>query len=240
MGEQVVTVKCRLEITKGEPVRYISHLDYARTVERALRRAKLPVAYSEGFNPHMKMAFASALPVGVTSEAEYLDIEFADELSVETVQKKLGEQLPTGIALKRIQEITTRHKALMAVVNLAVFRVEVPLKGGEIGRDAAEAAVARFNAATTVPYIKISPKGKREIDVKNYIAAAAEIGGAGDKASLRLTIKITPTGSVKPGEVLEVLVSAFGFPADPAEALICRTALFAGDGAARISPIDIK
>lgn len=236
-----MTVKCRLEITKGEPVRYISHLDYARAVERALRRAKLPVAYSEGFNPHMKMAFASALPVGVVSEAEYLDIEFAgEELAAETVAKALAGQLPPGIALKRARLITPRHVALMAVVRLAVFRVDVPLRGGEAARDAAADAVARFNAAEAVPYVKVNPKGKREIDVKNFIAEAAELSGEGGQASLRLAVRITPTGSIKPAEVLEVLVDAFGFPANPAAALICRTGLFAGEGAAPISPIEIN
>ena len=66
--------KVRMEITKEEEVCFISHLDYARAMERAIRRAKLPAAYSEGFNPHMKLAFASALSVGVTSDAEYADI----------------------------------------------------------------------------------------------------------------------------------------------------------------------
>ena len=66
--------KLRLEITKGEEIRYISHLDYASAIERAIIRAKLPAAYSEGFNPHMKLSFASALAVGVTSQAEYMEI----------------------------------------------------------------------------------------------------------------------------------------------------------------------
>ena len=60
--------KYRAEITKGEEVRYISHLDYAGVIQRAICRAHLPAAYSEGFNPHMKMAFASALAMGVTSD----------------------------------------------------------------------------------------------------------------------------------------------------------------------------
>ena len=80
-----MTAKFRLQVTKGEEIRHISHLDYSKAVERALRRAKLPVAYSEGFNPHMKMAFASALSVGVASEAEYFDVEMAADLDAAAV-----------------------------------------------------------------------------------------------------------------------------------------------------------
>ena len=72
--------KYRAEITKGEEIRYISHLDYAGIIERAICRAHLPAAYSEGFNPHMKLAFASALAVGVTSDAEYMDFELTKPL----------------------------------------------------------------------------------------------------------------------------------------------------------------
>ena len=70
-------MKLRALLTKGEEIRFISHLDYAALIERAIRRAKLPVAYSEGFNPHMKFSFASALAVGVTSEAEVMDVELS-------------------------------------------------------------------------------------------------------------------------------------------------------------------
>ena len=73
-----VAVYCRARVTKDEPLRYISHLDYASLMQRAVRRAKIPAAYSEGFNPHMKLSFASALSVGVTSDAEYMDLELRD------------------------------------------------------------------------------------------------------------------------------------------------------------------
>ena len=67
-----------LHFTKGEAIRYISHLDYADMIQRAICRAKLPAAYSEGFNPHLKIAFASALAVRVTSEAEYMDFDLTE------------------------------------------------------------------------------------------------------------------------------------------------------------------
>lgn len=226
--------KFRLEITKGEAIRYISHLDYSRSMERALRRAKLPVAYSEGFNPHMKMAFASALSLGVTSEAEYMDVELTEAMADESVATALAAQLPPGIAVKKVRRISDRHASLMAVVNLATYRLT--LTGVDLS--VAEASLASFWEAAQVVYVKESPKGRREIDVKQYVTEAA-VTPLAEGVALDLTIKITPTGSVKPVEVLTALTRDFALPVDPAAALINRTGLFVTDGKLRRAPIDL-
>ena len=75
-------IKLRVEISKDEEIRYISHLDYAGAIEKALKRAEIPVAYSEGFNPHMKLAFASALAVGLTSATEYMEVELKEQIDI--------------------------------------------------------------------------------------------------------------------------------------------------------------
>lgn len=71
-------MKLRMQITKDKDIRFISHLEYVRTIGRAIRRAKLPAAYSEGFNPHLKFSLASALGVGVVSYTEFVEIELAE------------------------------------------------------------------------------------------------------------------------------------------------------------------
>lgn len=72
-------MKLRLQITKEPGIRFISHLEYQRSIEKALRRAGTPVAYSEGFNPHMRFSLASALSVGVTSSCEFVEIKLQEE-----------------------------------------------------------------------------------------------------------------------------------------------------------------
>ena len=221
--------KIRLQITKGETVRYISHLDYSRTIERALRRAKLPVAYSEGFNPHMKMSLASALALGVTSDAEYMDLELSREMPLEAFKTALSGQLPRGIELKEAKYLAPQTPALMKVVNLGSYMIKAPLTSSD--NDRAAAAVDEFNAAQSVLYIKESPKGKKEIDIKKLIASNLDlVSWDGISAQLTMAIHITPTGSVKPGEVLSVLVSQFGLPVDKEAAVIHRTGLFINDG----------
>ena len=227
--------KIRLKITKGEAVRYLAHLDFARAIERSIRRAKLPVAYSEGFNPHMKMAFASALGLGVTSDAEYMDIELSRDMDVQQFQQLLKGQLPEGIGLLIARDILQQSPALMKVINLATYLVRAPLVDTDFGRTSA--AVEAFNSAKEVIYIKEMPKGRRQINVKTYMADAVEVvSWDGIVLQLRFAIHITPTGSVKPGEVLAALVNEFQLPVRAASAVLHRTGLFVA-GAERQEPI---
>lgn len=231
--------KLRLQITKGNEIRYVSHLDFAGTIERAIRRAKLPAAYSEGFNPHMKLAFASALAVGVTSAAEYLDIELTEKIDIARAEARLKPQLPAGVELKTAKYMEQHSKALMAIVNLATYEIVVPL-AHDTPWDTVEISLQKFNSEVEVIYIKQSPKGRREIDIKEYLFAPIVVRKEGDQALvISLSIKITPSGSVKPAEVLASLTDSFGLPVDKDSALINRTGLFVADGRVRLSPVEL-
>lgn len=227
--------KYRAELTKGEEIRYISHLDYAGLIEKAIRRAKLPAAYSEGFNPHMKIAFASALAVGVTSDAEYMDFELTKQLCQPEVFDKLKRNLPSGVKVLKIKSIREfknrkKHKALMAEVDLAEYDIIAPLMGEW---DAAVQAVAALNGAETAMFHRVTPKKTRDIDVKQYLAKPVKIAMQGDKLKISMDIIITPTGSIKPQEILELMVTEYKLPTDVMESLIKRTAL-KGSGKALI------
>lgn len=215
----------RGKVTKGEAIRYISHLDYADMIQRAICRTKLPAAYSEGFNPHLKIAFASALAVGVTSEAEYMDFALKEPLSEAEVSARLSAQLPTGVTLSRLRRLTGRHQALMAAVDQADYEITLPdcCEEGAVRR-----TVQAFNDAETCLFRRSSPKKTREIEVKQYVKGDVTVAWAGGTARLTMAIRITPTGSVKPGEVLSVLCAAFDLPGDAAMAAIHRRALWSG------------
>ncbi len=216
----------RAEIRKGEELRYLSHLDYAAVFERAILRAKLPAAYSEGFNPHMKLAFASALAVGVTSDAEYMDFELTKPLCQPEVFDRLRAQLPKGAELIRLQELKGKHTALMAAADLAKYEISVPYRGEAAD---AEQAVGRFNRAAEAVCLRVTPKKRREIEIKQYMAKPVEAVPEQGGLKLLMEIRITPTGSVKPGEVLALLQERFGLQVDGRQARIHRTAL-SGNG----------
>ena len=216
--------KYRAEVTKGAGLRFISHLDYAALFQRAICRAKLPAAYSEGFNPHMKMSFASALPLGVRSESEYMDFELKEPLQGIEVYKKLGTQLPPEVKIKRIAMIHGKHKALMAEMDMAEYEVILPYSGTA---DDVHDAISRFKHAGEALFHRVTPKKTRDIDAKKYVRNI-EYHIEGDRLLLNLAIASGSTGSIKPGEVLNVLNEQFSLYIEPYQADICRTAIKSG------------
>ena len=194
-------MKLRMQITKDKDIRFISHLEYVRTIGRAIRRAKLPAAYSEGFNPHLKFSLASALGVGVVSYTEFVEIELAEPMEVEKAARALDAALPRGIRVLAADAVDTHHAALMSQAAGADYRVTLPFTQ-DIGE-----AVAAFNAATELHYAKAAPKKKakvKDIDVKFYIPHI-EVVREGENTIFTFTCKITPTGSMKAVDLLNVL-----------------------------------
>lgn len=123
--------RLRITFSKGDSARYISHLDVARAWERALRRAGMPVAYSQGFHPHPKIVFAAALALGYTASAEMLDVVFARPMPPRQVIRGLRPQLPAGLEVVEVAPIYLRAPALPALLQGAdyesVIESDLPL-----------------------------------------------------------------------------------------------------------------
>lgn len=217
-------IKIRVEISKGEEIRYISHLDYAGAIEKALKRANIPVAYSEGFNPHMKMSFASALAVGLTSATEYMEVELKEKVIIEDFVNEFKKQLPSGINVIRAKYLTKKEKALMAIVDLATYNVVAPLLCDKIE---ATTAIDKFNKAKVINYLKVTPKSTKEIEIKQFIKGDISFVVNDNVANINMAIKITPTGSVKPTDVLSAIQEQFALNISYDDALIHRTGLYA-------------
>lgn len=225
-------MKLRMQITKNKDIRFISHLEYVRTIERAIRRAKLPAAYSEGFNPHMKFSLASALGVGVVSYTEFVEIELSEPMEVELAAERLSKALPRGIRIIAADAVESNHPALMAQAGGASYRVTLPYAG-----DLTD-AVDKFNAANTLLFKKAAPKRKekfKEIDVKEYIPTISAICADG-KAVLNFDCKITPVGSMKAVDLLNALNEAYGVQLPVEQADIERLALYREGGKPMLEP----
>jgi radical SAM-linked protein len=228
--------KIRFEISKGEEIRYISHLDYAGAVEKAIRRAKLPVAYSEGFNPHMKLAFASALSVGVTSAAEYMDIEFTEDMDEKQLMEALSPKMPSGIKINKAARLTGTVPALMAVVNWSEYTISVPCQSQEEQRQLLR-GVESFNQAEVIWYVKESPKGKKEINIKEFVPCPIVAKLSGEMVEMAAGIRITPAGSAKPVQVLSAIMKNSGLNMEEGLARICRTGLFIIQDEQKMTPM---
>ena len=220
----------RARVTKDAAVRFVSHLEYADVFVKAFDRAKLPMAYSSGFNPHMKLAFGSALAVGVSSEAEYMDFALKKPLAQPEVFDRLSAQLPPGVRVLALRPVRGKHVALMAQADAADYRVRVPLLGDPTAAaQAARQALAAFRAAPEVFVTRVTPKKTRRKEIKQYLKGPLTVSLADGVLTLSLTTRIfKEAGSVKPGEILAVLVESFGLPVRVAEADIHRTALTGG------------
>lgn len=123
-------IKLRLKFKRGDDLRFLSHLDQQRMFQRALRRAKLPVAFSQGFNPHPILSFANAMSVGMTSESEYCDVgidlpEDHQALSSELVER-LNSVMPRGIEILEAEILPKDAKSLTRMVTGADYDLFCP------------------------------------------------------------------------------------------------------------------
>lgn len=195
-------MKLRLQITKDPEIRFVSHLDYLRAIERSLRRSELPVAYSEGFNPHIKFSLASALGVGIVSYAEFVEVEMAEPIEPEQAVLALRSSLPRGIRILAADAVANNENALMAKAALFDYRVTLQNIDNYLNEK-----INNFNNSQTLPFKKSAPKrreGFKEVDVKRYVDKVnCEI--MNNKVILTFSIKNFSEGSFKAMDVLKVL-----------------------------------
>jgi radical SAM-linked protein len=118
-------MRLRVTFSKNGCLTYTSHLDLARVWERSLRRAQVPLVYSQGFNPRPKLQLAAALPLGHTAGAELLDIWLEKRVSVENLARDLVRVLPDGLAVSDVRPVVLKEPALPVQVVSAEYRVDV-------------------------------------------------------------------------------------------------------------------
>lgn len=198
-----------LQYSKEEEARFLSHLDLMTAMERAFRRAQLPLAFSEGFNPHPRISYASALAVGVTSEGEYLDLELEEDLAADEVWKRLQNFLPQGLKVLAVVPVTKRKESLMAIINMARYYVENPLLQAIRQQDVEKMINDALSLAEWV-VVRQGKKGVREVDIRPGVYRLQ--GRIEKKLILEMDVQTGSSGNVKPEEVLEILQRVSSFP----------------------------
>jgi radical SAM-linked protein len=114
-----------LVFSRGKALRFLSHLDMMRLWERVLRRSGLDLRYSQGYHPHPRLSLALPLAVGMTGDAEWLEIELSTELSGETICRRVAAQLPEGIRLCWVGEAPWKARPLAAQLRGGIYEVEI-------------------------------------------------------------------------------------------------------------------
>lgn len=193
--------KLRLRYAKRGRLRFSSHRDFQRALERALRRADIPMAYSAGFSPHPKVSYANSAATGVASEAEYVEIGVAIACDPAAVRAALDEALPPGLDVVEVVEARTPDFANR--LEASIWRVELP----GVLQATADDATRRFLAEDEVNVERLTKNGVRVFDARSAVLrvdSAAPSEADPDCAILTLVVR-HGTPSVRPDDVLSAL-----------------------------------
>lgn len=160
-----------IKYTKGADIKFISHLDLMRTIQRVIRRSDLPMKYSKGFNPHMALSIAQPLSVGVYSDGEYMDLVLAEELSENEVIDRLNDKTAQGIRFieaRKVREALEGEKKLpqaMALLDGARCTIKMPLSSEDGVIEKLEEILTQESWIT----MKKSKKGMKEADIRPLV-----------------------------------------------------------------------
>lgn len=219
-------MKIRLRYSRHGRIRFISHRDTARLFERAFRRLRLPLTYSEGFSPRPKISFGLALTVGHESEAEYLDIDLVTAIDVEVLPSQLNDVLPDGLVVAAAAPLEPGATSLQQVITCCRWTIEV--LGGSI--EAVNAAVSGLLAAAECPVERERKAKTTVVDVRPAILEIEVMGPTDDGVQLAVVLA-TESLSIRPSEFVRILGSDFR------EGRVCRTHQWTNAGGERIEPI---
>jgi len=212
-------IVCRF--AKGEAAKYISHLDLMRALERGMRRARLPLAYSEGFNPRPRVSYASAMSVGHTSGAELLALGLTQPMDPTEVMQALNASLPEGLQiLQAWASPPHKPKTTLGDIDTAEYVVSVhgPLESLDL-----EQRVAEFAAQDRIWIRRVRDKSAKDLDLRPLVKAVKLARLDGNEAELHLTLRTGSAGGARPEEVL----AALGVDGREFKAHIYRSALYA-------------
>lgn len=185
----------RLTFSKSDRAVYISHLDLMRTMQRAFKRAKLPIWYTKGFNPHAYIMFPLALSLGVMSDVEVMDVALTEKIPNEEVVARLNSALPEGIRILKVSEPVNEHKRIKKAEYEIYFKCEQDILDD----------FNSFISQDKIEIKKITKKKKEKIiDIKQNLEVS-EIQNNGDGLLIKVLLPAGCDNNINPG----VLTDAF-------------------------------
>jgi len=197
-----------LRFSRGEEIKYISHLDLMRSWERVLRRSGVALAYSQGFSPHSRISLAAPLPLGITSEAELMDVFLTKRVSSHFFLKAVSLQLPGGIEVLEVQETPLNIPSLQSRLQSIEYRLIVKTDGN---LSQTQSAIASLLRAESLPWQHMRDTGPRHYDIRALIGDIWLIDWHGTGCTLGMRLHSGPRGTGR----AEQVAAALGFPDYP-------------------------
>ena len=191
-------MRARITFTKQGALKYTGHLDLHRLWERAMRRADLPISYSQGFHPQPKISIAAALPLGFASRGEVLDVRLNEDIPTEEIATRLKDNLPPDIQVTKIESIDERAPALQTQVLSAEYEVHLtePVDGSDLTRK-----VEEILKSESLPRER---RGKF-YDLRPLIEMLSVVTEADGRIWLQMTVAARDGATGRPEEVLNAL-----------------------------------
>lgn len=194
--------RLRVTFSRGDQVKYITHLDLMRFWERALRRAGIDLAYSEGFTPRPRIALGAPLAVGVTSSGELMDLFLSRRTGLRRFIDDVSRQLPPGIEILKVEEVGLGLPSLQSQVRWSDYQVEV-----NADRDPQEVrdAVRRFLEAESIPWEHLRDKEVRRYDIRALVQDIRLERHVDNAYVLAMRLRTDDTGTGRPEQVTAAL-----------------------------------
>jgi len=194
--------RLRLKFGRGEELKFLSHLDLMRLWERALRRAGLPLAYSEGFTPHPQIALAAPLLVGVTSDAELMDVSLSRWVSPQSFMAQIEKQLPLGITLLEAKPVGQNVPSLQSQVKFVEYTVEVET---EKEHQEVESDLVSFLSKKELPWHHHRDTGDRYYDLRALVDDLRLTDCHDSICVLEMRLRCDEKGAGRPEQVTKAL-----------------------------------
>ena len=186
--------RLRIRYGKGGRLRWLSHLEVIHALERSIRRAQLEYATTHGFNPHMKVAFGPALPVGTAGKNEYLDVWLTRYTSAKQLLSRLVAATPADLAPSEACFVAGNEPSLTAALTIAMYDVELTGKESSANRvrDALESVVGTGT-------LSVEHKGKQKVfDLARCLPKEVRVEDQTNGSRVSLTVRMGPEGSLRP------------------------------------------
>ena len=223
-------MKARIKFKKYGVMKFIGHLDIMRYFQKAMRRADIDIAYSEGFSPHQIMSFAAPLGVGIISQGEYLDIEVHSSKSSRESVDALNATMVEGVEVVSFKQLDDHAKTAMAIVAAADYNMyykdgyEVPLTVDELHVKRKEF----YELPTEILITKKTKKSEKIMDLKQLVYGF-QVKEQDGKPYFYLKVCTGSTDNVKPELVLEAFYEFLGLTYEPMAFQIERIDVYAKD-----------
>lgn len=194
-------MRYKMTFSKTEEMRYTGHLDLHTTLERTMRRANLPLVYSQGFTPRPKLSLASALPLGYTSESELAEFWLKEDVPLKDLIQALQASAPPGLTIHKVQTAAKEEPKLQNALTGAEFQISFQQEDPNLPEK-----VDAMLAKQEIPREKLKKGKKKTYDLRALILGAEVIPSTSEEPQkLKLRLQAVPGATGRPDEVLEEL-----------------------------------